>query len=64
MMTRVALACRRVRSVIPQKVMRYAQVATLAQIRAQGHLSASGTIVTPVTTFAATFPPFPCWMTQ
>lgn len=30
---------------------------TLAQTRALGHLSACGTTVTPVTTFAATFPP-------
>lgn len=29
----------------------------LAQTRALGHLSACGTTVTPVTTFAATFPP-------
>lgn len=35
-----------------------------AMIRAPGHLSARGTTVTPVLTFAATFPPFPCWMTQ
>ena len=48
---------------IPQ-VMLYNSAVTLAQIRAQGHLSACGTIVTPVATFAATFPSFLCWMTQ
>lgn len=34
--------------------MFYNVAAMLIQIRAQGHLSACGTIVTPVTTFAAT----------
>lgn len=37
--------------------MLYNLAVMLIQIRAPGHLSACGTIVTPVTTFAATFPP-------
>lgn len=44
-------------------VMLYIVAVMLLQIRAPGHLSACGTIVTPVNTFAVTFLPFLCWMT-